>query len=325
VSLAGWVPIRVVTRGSSVLLDCCFADDDRLTEPFFDHTVERWLERPCNLLLRREVAIEELVEHHARSSGPALDGLIFHTSRCGSTLVAQLLAELPEVRVISEPSVVDGLLRVADRLGVAGRELAGWLRGVVQALAAPTAGESAAVLKASARHATHLGVYRQAFPETPWVFLYREPREVLVSLAEQPGGLVCDHGDPSSFHAEVLNEIMRAALQHYDREVSRLISYRQLPDAVGESMIELFRLAVDDAARAAAARRARTSAKAPGLAFRGDSDRKRGAVTDAIDRAARRWLDDLYLELEGHRVAADAELAIDLSPRAETSISMEER
>ena len=45
--------------------------------------------------------------------GPAihLDGLVFHLSRCGSTLIAQMLAALPWTVVASEPSVIDSAIR----------------------------------------------------------------------------------------------------------------------------------------------------------------------------------------------------------------------
>ena len=44
-----------------------------------------------------------------------LIGLIFHTSHCGSTLLSRMLGQIQQVKVISEPEAINGLL-LAKRL-----------------------------------------------------------------------------------------------------------------------------------------------------------------------------------------------------------------
>ena len=66
-----------------------------MTEPFFDLTIEDCLQDPYCLLFRRQTPLDVLAHLDNASSGSEPTGFIFHMSRCGSTLVSQLLATLP--------------------------------------------------------------------------------------------------------------------------------------------------------------------------------------------------------------------------------------
>ena len=60
-----------------------------------------------------------------------------------------------------------------------------WLRGVVSALGQPRLGtEKHLFIKFDAWKVLDLPLIRRAFPAVPWIFLYRDPVEVLTS---QPG------------------------------------------------------------------------------------------------------------------------------------------
>src|SRR6266542_3419017 len=48
---------------------------------------------------------------HEAQPGLSPSGFIFHMSRCGSTLISQMLAALPQNIVISEAGPIDSLLR----------------------------------------------------------------------------------------------------------------------------------------------------------------------------------------------------------------------
>src|SRR5678816_558328 len=103
---------------------------------------------------------------------------IFHMSRCGSTLVAQMLAALERNIVISEARPIDQVLgaKVDEERRIA------WLRWIVNALAQRRRpAEEFFFIKLDAWHVLHLPLIQRAFPNTPWVFLYRDPIEVMVS------------------------------------------------------------------------------------------------------------------------------------------------
>src|SRR5690242_496587 len=93
----GWLPVGVDGR----FVDWVHFGMGRLDEPFFEGSVRRALQgRPA----RRRTTAEALV---AAKPARAPDGFIFHMSRCGSTLVAQMLASDPECLAISEAAIVE--------------------------------------------------------------------------------------------------------------------------------------------------------------------------------------------------------------------------
>lgn len=109
-------------------------------------------------------------------------------SSCGSTAVINAFATLPSVIAYSEPSgllspVMDRHMKEVDRIRK--------LRFVIAAMgmADPTEGEGGqtnspqprVVIKLSSAFSAALPTFRQAFPTTPWVFLYRNIDEVVMS------------------------------------------------------------------------------------------------------------------------------------------------
>src|SRR5258706_11514250 len=108
--LEGWTPIRVYWGQSGPMVDWCYLGNTRFTDPFFDQTIERCFRRPFNLLFRHQTSIEVLGERWALQPTWTPAGFIFHMSRCGSTLISQLLSSLSNSTVISEASVVDTVL-----------------------------------------------------------------------------------------------------------------------------------------------------------------------------------------------------------------------
>jgi hypothetical protein len=108
-------------------------------------------------------------------------------------------------------------------------------------------------VKFDARHALDLPLVRRAFPEVPWVFLYRDPVEILVSHLNQPTswtvpGIVPVRGVPCSegsiaYPVRVIAAICRAALDALD-ERGTLVNYSDLPGGVFHSD-SIFRLHLD--------------------------------------------------------------------------------
>ena len=113
--LDGWVPIQIKWQQPRALVEWCYAGARPLTEPFFDQTIQTLMQQPFNLLFRHQTSIETLAERYEIKPGLKPTGFIFHMSRCGSTLVSQMLAALPRTIVVSEASPVDAILRAPAR------------------------------------------------------------------------------------------------------------------------------------------------------------------------------------------------------------------
>jgi gluconate kinase len=320
-AMNGWVPVRFFWHEEQPMLDWRRLDDRRFTEPFFDETISAALQRPFNLLFRRLTPINVLLEWQARSPGISPSGFIFHMSRCGSTLAAQMLAALPRNIVLSEADPIDSVLRAtlhnpalpeADRLR--------WLRALVSALGQHRGSdETRLFIKFESWHIIELPQIRAAFPDVPWIFLYRDPVEVLVSQTRrrgrtmQPGPLTfrllglnlsdAERMDPDEYCARFLARICQAALEHH-RDGGMLVSYRDLPRAVWSSIADFFRSPDLSPFASVMQEVARFDAKAPHLAFADDCADKQRRSTDSIRMAATRRLEPVYRQLEEQRMQA---------------------
>jgi hypothetical protein len=96
-------------------------------------------------------------------------------------------------------------------------------------------------------HSLALPLFRRAFPSVPWIFLYRDPVEVLVSQLRMPGiqmvpGMLGadlfdlapshDGHDRADYCARVLARICEPVKQHYSKDAALMVNYRDLPQAV---------------------------------------------------------------------------------------------
>ena len=304
-SLDDWVPIRIHERHGPVV-EWSWLGDVGFDEPFFVQTIERAFRTPFSLLFRRETGIDVLEE---LEPGLKPSGFILHGSRCGSTLVTQMLASAAEHLVLSEALPVDQVIRAR----ASEPERTRWLRAVVSVLGRPRRGyERAFVLKLDAWNVCSLGLVRRAFPDVPWVFLFREPVQVLASHFRQrgahmvpgaldpalfgldPGKIV--HMPPEEYCARVLAAIYRAALEHRD-ERALIVDYADLPDAVFSRILPAFGLDCDAAGLARMREVAGFDAKNPQLLFSPDGEAREREASPALREAAERWVRPLYEEL----------------------------
>jgi hypothetical protein len=303
-ALDDWIPIRIREDGEP-RVEWCWTDGLAFGEPSYAQTVERALTRPFGLLFRQETPIDAL---DALEPGLEPSGFILHASRCGSTLVARMLASVPQHLVVAEPMPVDQVLRaeapVADRVR--------WLRGIVSALGRPRGDERAYVLKLDAWSVCSFDILRLAYPDVPWVFLVRDPVEVLVSHlrgrgahmvpgAIEPGLFGLDEEQilqmpPEEYCARVLAAIYRSALDHLD-ERPLVLDYRRLPGAVVESILPAFGLECDEADLERMRAVAGFDAKNPHLFHSPDAEAKQRDASPALRRAAEQWVQPLYEEL----------------------------
>ena len=239
-------------------------------------------------------------------------------SRCGSTLVSQMLAALPSNIVVSEAPPIDAIVQAHRLMPEAGEErYAHWLASLIGAFGHRRSGdERHFFVKLDSWHTIALPLFRRAFPAVPWVFLYRDPVEVMVSqlrmpgLQMLPGGIgpqlygierSYDADMAEDYYARVLAMVCEPVVRH-DSEGGLLVNYRQLPEAVWTAILPHFGVDCSQAERAAMAAAARYDAKTPAFEFAADSAAKQQEASKAARSAAERWLGDLYHRLEALRV-----------------------
>jgi len=316
--LEGWVPARFFWREGKPIVDWCYLGAQRFEAAFFEQTIGKCMNRPFNLLFRHQTPIEVLEQLQQTRPGIAPTGFIFHMSRCGSTLVSQMLKAVPTNVVVSEARPIDATLRAQFAVTeTTDDERITWLRWMVSALGQRRlGGEQHFFVKFDAWNTLDLPLIRQAFPDVPWIFLYRDPVEVLVSHFSNRGahmipgvltptlfGMDVQTAfslQPEDYCAKVLASICAAALQHHE-DGGRLISYRELPEVVPESLLKFFNLHYSDEEIAGVRAAAKRDAKNSSAPFQSDSQKKRDKASDAIRDAAEKWLYPIYEDLEAAR------------------------
>lgn len=308
VDLTGWTPVRISLGAGGTTVEWCHTAGVDFDDPFFDQTIERCLGHPFRLLFTAQTSLDDLVAWTNAHPGLVPAGFVFHGSRCGSTLITQALQEVPGTLCLSEPGPVDTVLRsmTGDRVDV--------LSAVVAALAQPRRPDDRhVVLKLDAWSILQLPLVRAAFPLVPWVFVYRDPVEVLVSQLGHrgfhmvPGALPESLLDlqageaaelaPEEFVAHVLAQLYAAGLAGHVPGRSLLVNHRDLP-AAAERIAAHFGIDVDAAGRAAMGAAAQRDAKNPLLPYVDDRSAKRQAAPPALLDAVARRVAPHYQALE---------------------------
>lgn len=297
-----WLPIRIARESKRFQVVWQQGDGARFTEPFFYDTVRR-----LRSAYQAEILAPTPLDAWRASPDLPPVAIIFHVSRCGSTLVSRMLASLPANLVVSEARVMDDLLRGwRDNTSLDATMRAAGLRRAVAALAASQADPpERVVVKLDCWHIFDLPLVRQAFPDAPLLFVYRDPLEVLVSLMGQPSltlvrgtvspaemGVSREMRDALSREehaAAILGAFFREAATH--RALLTPIAYPSLPAAVWTSLPWLAP-AGDDIERLRDA--ARANAKDPRAAFVPDSAQKRATASPALREACAKWAAPAY-------------------------------
>lgn len=174
--LKGWIPWKPMGSGSA--LGWLPLDGESFHEPFFEESLSRLIHSsPRRLKTQTTWDLLDRDLEALESLQPAL--FIFHISRCGSTLLAQMLGMDPANVVLSEPPLMDHLLRAGqDERVVPLLRLLGQQR---------FPDSRRLILKVDSWHLAFHARLRALFPKVPFVLLYREPARVMASQRKSRG------------------------------------------------------------------------------------------------------------------------------------------
>ena len=190
-----------------------------------------------------------------------------------------------------------------------------WLRGLVRALdQRKTRGQSRFVIKFSSWSVTELALIREAFPEVPTCFLFRDPVEVMVSLRDDPPSWLTSilqfettQRGARNLSSPTLEECSARLLAHFCRSAlsaagqdTLFLNYRSLPAAVWGALASHFSIGFAPGEIERMSELAQVNAKDIDRVqkFAGDSSVKQARASDLIRRLAATWTDEPYQELE---------------------------
>lgn len=324
---AGWLPIRAWQPDDEWRVDWCWFGEQRLTRPFFRDDVEQALRLPFNQALRRETGLQALLDWQAASPGLIPGAFIFHASRCGSTLMAQMLAGLHRNIVLSEPPPLDSLLRVHRTDPNSAARQPALVAALLSAFGQRRQGdERQLMVKLDAWNAFEASLLQALYPQTPRLFLYRDPLEIAVSQLRQPGrqrvpgmlgptGLDAPGDDADNlsvvdYTCRMVGRLLTGGLELCLRHGGIPVNYCELPGALWTRLAPT--LGVRDIDRQQLESVATFDAKQPTMTFSSDTLGKRDAAGEELHQAIERWAREPYERLESIRLSK--------SPRGHTPV-----
>lgn len=314
-----WLPTAILPTEQELAVEWAHFGGAPLSSPFFEDELRQAQAQPFNRLFRQRTPLRGLAEARPADDFAAPDGFIFHLSRCGSTLVSQMLAALPGAIIVSEAAPLDAVVQLLNaNPGAPIEERARLLRAMVGVLGRDRSGDARHyVVKLDSWHALALPLFRHAFPDTPWIFQYRDPAEILVSqmrmrgIQATPGtmardlyGIVGGEDMPAEeYCARAFACICAVVLDHARSGDGLLVNYASLPGAVEDEILAHFGIEADADGRAAMNAVAGRDAKAPSLPFAADTEAKQKEASEAIRAAVADHLAEPYRRLEAMRLA----------------------
>ena len=314
----GWLPVDAVVVDGRPGLVWMEMSGVNLTEPFFQQTVER---------ARREGRAERftefdvLLQFEKELDSVEPTGFIFHSSRCGSTLVANACRAVSSSIVLSEANAIDTL--VARFITDADNEVkeslySVFLRGVVHALAQRRSNERHLFIKFACCSFAQLERIKRIWPGVPWLFLYRDPVETIVSnMRDVPpwlidndtrvlSAIIGDSGEMSLEErcARTIGSLYSTAYKLANGN-SMLLNYKQLSVPVIARILNFFNVSLSSEELETIARTSGVYSKEVSgtRAFVSDADAKQKLASDTAREMSERWAEEPYRLLEQKRNA----------------------
>lgn len=287
--LANWIPYRLKYDNGAWRLSWLNLDKKRMIEPFFDETINI-----CRSKQRELSGFEScsgtslLIDAGNTIKHLKPKAIVFHVSRCGSTLLSQALAQSETCITIAEAPLLDEILRSTEidpeisnlqreSLFKAALNMMGQIR---------TGNESAYIIKLDSWHIHFYPLLREWFPEVPFFFLTRRPDEVIASHAKRRGlhmvpGLVNSlllktnllppfDGDFNTFAAEVLKQyyLELQVILNLNNKLNRFFDYSRGVREMLESFSSFTGIELEEQMYG----RLKFHSKSAGIAFNADAE-----------------------------------------------------
>jgi len=284
-------------------------------EPFFDETISKSRSLPINSKPFRPLSEINLLEHWSKYIDHIEPtAFIFHVSRCGSTLLSQLLGINDDFISLAEVPCFDDILRLPFKDGYPENpSINELLKSAIRFYGQKRTGNEAQLfIKTDSWHIFFWKQIRAIYPNVPFILLYRKPDEVLRSNQKHRGmqavpGVIepevfgFKQDDITSlsldeYMAKVLERYFSSYLQVIENDVnSLLINYEEGPIAMMEKTLDFSGITLKDELKQQVINRTKFHSKHPGQAF--SEDQEKSPIPDYLKPAF-----GLYMECETIRL-----------------------
>ena len=182
--LQNWIPYKIIVAKETATCHWLYVGNKTFTEPFFDETISKCKSLPFNSKgLAVTSNLEFLTNAASNLETVAPTAFIFHVSRCGSTLLSQLLGLNKKNIVLAEVPVFDQILQIPYKTATITMEaVENALSASIRLLSQKRTGEETSLfIKLDSWHFFFYDAIRKLYPEVPIILLYRTPEEVVHS------------------------------------------------------------------------------------------------------------------------------------------------
>lgn len=289
--------------------------DMHLCETFLEISAEERLSQHADALtVVTDLEVLEAPDLYDDAFSPS--GFIFHVGRCGSTLLAKVLSSLDRHIVIKEAEPVQQLLGV-EYEEVFKNTRPAYFRSLLNIYGhrrLPV--HERFFVKFSSNHVKRLDMIRRLYPGVPWLFLYRNPYEIIPTFLEGPAWFIRNKDSAEgafdaalpiesvermsdlAFSVQVESSTLRIAIEN-TCDHCLFIDYTQLRPENLPRILRFFGLKVTREEYDGMVEQFGFYSKSDGesVPFVPDSAAKRDKVTDEIKQAIQEELWGLYQSL----------------------------
>jgi hypothetical protein len=189
--LKSWIPYKLDLKNNDHIL-CRWLNtfNEPYKEPFFDETITKCKSINTHLTAYSSVGDLAILKHWAGDLNYVNPtAFIFHISRCGSTLVSQLLGMNERNVSLAEVPFFDDILRLPfKKEGIGGLDTRELLAAAIKFYGQKRNGtETNLFIKTDSWHIFYYKQIRELYPQVPFIFLYRRPDEVFNSHQKKRG------------------------------------------------------------------------------------------------------------------------------------------
>ncbi|AFD07704.1 sulfotransferase family protein [Solitalea canadensis] len=181
--IADWIPYKLRFEQQEWMFEWLYLENKRFIEPFFDETVGK-----CKSLANNSKYIRTVSDYESLIwQGETVDAIhptaiIFHVSRCGSTLLSQLLGLNENWISLAEVPLFDEILRSPFKQShITAPEVKKALKANIALVGKRRFNEECLFVKTDSWHIFFYEMYRSLYPDVPFILLYRKPDEVIRS------------------------------------------------------------------------------------------------------------------------------------------------
>lgn len=306
----GWFPWKIIA--DKKLLRWVYLGNEPFTESFFSDTISARLHLKEN---SRPSENSSSIENFLRASAklPAIEpaAFIFHVSRCGSTLLTQLLATDPQITALSEVPALDESFAFARANSFSPAETKTLLRSMINVLGrTEPAMEKQVFVKLDSWHIFYHALIREIYPRVPFVLLYRSPDEVLQSHRRRAGMHMTGMVDPTLFGMQpgaqpdpqlFMREVLERYLQEFIRvaekdPLAQLANYNEGMGTIAQRLLREAGIFAGEEIMQQMTSRLLFHSKNPGEKFTGDPEAEAVTAISGDLREAYRRLEKLRPE-----------------------------